>query len=185
MTDLSQLLDRHFRKVPVLAPGVFIAPTAVLAGDVTIGGHSSVWFGAVLRADLNRISIGRFSNIQDNCVLHITDVLPCVIGDYVTVGHGAIVHGCTIGNEVLIGMGAVILDGAVVEDQCIIGAGAVVTPGTRIPSGSLAVGTPAKVIRSLSQEERTKFKRWAEEYVKLAEAYKRAQSPGHTPITTP
>lgn len=182
MTDLRQLLDRHFGKTPVLGAGVFVAPTAVLVGDVTVGEHSSVWFGAVLRGDLNRISIGRCTNIQDNCVLHITDVLPCVIGDYVTVGHGAIVHGCSIGNEVLIGMGAVILDGAVIEDQCIIGAGAVVTPGTRIPSGSLAVGTPAKVIRSLDPEERARFKQWAEEYVRLAEAYRQAHSTGK--ITT-
>jgi gamma-carbonic anhydrase len=158
-------LDRFLRKPPRIGKGVFIAKTATVIGDVTIGAHSSVWYGAVLRGDINRIVVGHHANIQDNAVLHIADDFPCIVGSWVTVGHGAIVHACTVGEEVLVGMGAVILDGAVIGGQSLIGARALVTQGTKIPPGSLVLGAPAKVIRKLSKEERAGLKWWAEKYV--------------------
>jgi carbonic anhydrase/acetyltransferase-like protein (isoleucine patch superfamily) len=130
-----------------------------------MGDHSSIWYHAVARGDINRIVIGRHTNIQDNAVLHLADDYPCLIGDYVTVGHSAIVHACTVGDECLIGMGATILDGAVVGEQSLIGARALVTQRTEIPPGSLVMGSPAKVVRMLSAEERAGLKHWAEKYV--------------------
>ena len=118
---------------------------------MTLGAHSSVWYGAVLRGDINRIVVGHHSNIQDNAVLHLADHFPCLVGNWVTVGHGVIIHACTVGDEVLVGMGAVILDGAVIGKQSIIGAKALVKEGTKIPSGSLVLGAPAKVVRPLTK----------------------------------
>jgi carbonic anhydrase/acetyltransferase-like protein (isoleucine patch superfamily) len=140
-------------------------------GDVTLGDHSSVWCNAVLRGDINRIAVGRHTNIQDNAVLHLADEFPCLLGDYVTIGHGAIVHACTVGDQVLVGMGSVLLDGAVIGEQSLVGAGAVVTAGTQIPPGSLVLGTPAKVARELSQQERLELKTLAEKYVRAAAYY--------------
>lgn len=130
-----------------------------------MGESSSVWYNAVVRGDINRIVIGHHSNVQDNAVLHLADDFPCLIGNWVTIGHSAIVHACTIGDESLIGIGSVVLDGAVIGRQCLIGAKAVVTPGTKIPDGSMVLGTPAKVVRDLSEEERGRLKHWAEKYV--------------------
>jgi len=127
--------------------------------------HSSVWYGAVLRGDINRIVVGHHSNIQDNAVLHLADDYPCLLGHWVTVGHGAIVHACKVGDEVLVGMGAVILDGAVIGKQSLIGARALVTQGMKIPPGSLVLGTPAKVVRKLTTAERAGLKWWAQKYV--------------------
>ena len=163
--QLEAQLSRFLRQPPTLGREVYIARTAVVVGDVTLGDHSSVWYNAVLRGDINRIVIGHHTNIQDNAVVHLADEFACHIGDWVTVGHSAIVHACTVGNECLIGMGAVILDGAIIGDQCLVGAKAVVTPGTRIPDGSMVLGTPAKVVRPLSQPERAQLRRWAEKYV--------------------
>jgi carbonic anhydrase/acetyltransferase-like protein (isoleucine patch superfamily) len=118
-----------------------------------------------LRGDINRIVVGHHSNIQDNAVLHLADELACIIGNWVTVGHSAVVHACTVGDEVLVGMGAVILDGAVIGKQSIIGAKALVTQGTKIPPGSLVLGAPAKVVRKLSKQERAGLKWWAQKYV--------------------
>ena len=165
MGALNQQLDKFLRKTPKLGKGVYLARTAVVLGDVTIGAHSSVWYGAVLRGDINRIVVGHHSNIQDNAVLHVADDFGCIVGNWVTVGHGAIVHACTVGDEVLVGMGAVILDGAIIGKQSIIGAKALVTQGMKIPPGSLVLGAPAKVVRKLSKEERAKLKWWAEHYV--------------------
>ena len=117
MKNLAKQLDTFLRKTPKLGRGVYIAKTAVVIGDVTLGAYSSVWYGAVLRGDINRIVVGHHSNIQDNAVLHLADDFPCIVGNWVTVGHGAIVHACTVGDEVLVGMGAVILDGAVIGKQ--------------------------------------------------------------------
>ena len=158
-------LDRFLRKNPRLGKGVYLAQTAVVLGDVTLGAHSSVWYGAVVRGDINRIVIGHHSNIQDNAVLHLADHFPCIIGNWVTVGHSAIVHACQVGNEVLVGMGSVILDGAVIGKQSIVGAKALVTQGMKIPPGSLVLGSPAKIVRKLSREERAGLKWWAEKYV--------------------
>jgi carbonic anhydrase/acetyltransferase-like protein (isoleucine patch superfamily) len=158
-------LSTYLRQQPVLGQGVFIARGAVVLGDVTLGDYSSVWYNAVLRGDINRIAVGRNTNIQDNAVLHLADDLPCILGEWVTVGHSAIVHACTVGDESLIGIGAVVLDGAVIGRQCLIGAKSVVTPGTQIPDGSMVLGTPAKVVRALSDKERGELKHWAEKYV--------------------
>ena len=165
MDGMRQQLDTFLRKPPVLGDGVYIARTAVVLGDVTIGDHSSIWYHTVVRGDINRIVIGHHTNIQDNSVVHLADDYPCVIGSYVTVGHSAIVHACTVGDECLIGMGAVILDGAVIGEQSLIGAKALVTQRMEIPPGSLVMGAPAKVVRALKPEERAALKSWAEKYV--------------------
>ena len=162
---MDKQLDRFLGKSPKLGKGAFIAKTATVIGDVTLGANSSVWFSAVLRGDINRVVVGHHSNIQDNSVLHVADDFPCIVGNWVTVGHGAIVHACKVGDEVLVGMGAVILDGAVIGKQSLIGARALVTQGTKIPPGSLVLGAPAKVVRALTKKERAGLKWWAEKYV--------------------
>jgi carbonic anhydrase/acetyltransferase-like protein (isoleucine patch superfamily) len=164
-TQVRHQLDTFLRKPPVLGAGVYIARGAVVLGDVTLGDHSSVWYNAVVRGDINRIVLGHHTNIQDNAVIHLADDFPCLIGDWVTVGHSAIVHACTVGDETLVGMGAVLLDGAVIGRQCLIGAKAVVTPGSRIPDGSMVLGTPGKIVRVLTEQERGNLKLWAEKYV--------------------
>src|SRR3982751_4614269 len=165
MSKLRKQLDRFLLKKPKLGKGVYIARGAAVLGDVTLGDHSSVWYNAVLRGDINRIVVGHHTNVQDNAVLHLADDFPCIVGNYVTIGHSAVVHACTVGDEVLVGMGAVILDGAVIGKQSIIGAKALVTQGTKIPPGSLVLGAPAKVVRALSREERAGLKAWAQKYV--------------------
>jgi gamma-carbonic anhydrase len=165
MGKLDNQLDRFLRQPPKLGKKVFIAKSATVIGDVTIGAQSSVWYGAVLRGDINRIVVGHHSNIQDNAVLHLADDFPCLLGNWVTVGHGAIVHACKVGDEVLVGMGAVVLDGAVIGRQSLIGAKALVTQGARIPPGSLVLGAPARVVRKLTPAERAGLKWWAEKYV--------------------
>jgi carbonic anhydrase/acetyltransferase-like protein (isoleucine patch superfamily) len=163
--QLERQLDTFLRRQPVLGLGVYIARGAVVFGDVTIGDHSSVWYNAVVRGDINRIVIGHHTNIQDLAVIHLADEFPCLIGNWVTVGHSAVVHACTVGDETLIGMGSIILDGAIVGNQCLIGARALVTPGMSIPDGSLVFGAPAKVVRELTPEERGELRYWAEKYV--------------------
>jgi carbonic anhydrase/acetyltransferase-like protein (isoleucine patch superfamily) len=163
--ELDQQLDKFLRAKPQLGAGVYIARGAVVLGDVRLGDHSSVWYNAVVRGDINYVSIGHHTNVQDNAVLHLADDFPCILGNYVTVGHSAIVHACTVGDEVLIGMGAIILDGAVIGDQSLIGAKALVTGGMKIPPGSLVLGSPAKVVRALTDEERAGLKHWADKYV--------------------
>jgi carbonic anhydrase/acetyltransferase-like protein (isoleucine patch superfamily) len=165
MSKLSKQLDRFLSKIPTIGKGVYIARGAAVLGDVTLGDYSSVWYNAVLRGDINRIAVGHHSNVQDNAVLHLADDFPCIIGNYVTIGHSAVVHACTVGDEVLVGMGAVILDGAEIGRQSLIGAKALVTQGTKIPAGSLVLGAPAKVVRVLTKEERAGLKAWAQKYV--------------------
>jgi carbonic anhydrase/acetyltransferase-like protein (isoleucine patch superfamily) len=165
VNKLARQLDKFLRQTPKLSKGVYIAKTAVVIGDVTLGAHSSVWYGAVLRGDINRIVVGHHTNIQDNAVLHLADDFPCILGNWVTVGHSAIVHACKVGDETLVRMGAVILDGAVIGRQSIIGAKALVTQGTKIPPGSLVLGAPAKVIRPLTKTECAGLKWWAQKYV--------------------
>jgi carbonic anhydrase/acetyltransferase-like protein (isoleucine patch superfamily) len=173
MSEVEQQLNTFLGRQPVIGKDVYISPGAAVVGDVRLGDFSSVWYNAVLRGDINYIEVGHHSNVQDNCVLHLADEYPCVIGNYVTVGHGAIVHACTVGNEVLVGMGAIILDGAVIGDQTIIGAGALVTQGEEIPPGSMVFGSPATVVRSLSVQERERIKGFADKYVELAAYYLR------------
>ncbi len=150
---------------PDIAASAFVAPSAEVIGRVSIGDEASVWFNATLRGDIHEIVIGAHSNIQDNVVVHLAHDLGCYVGEWVTVGHGAIIHACTIRDEVLVGMGAIILDGAVIGERSIVGAGALVTGGTEIPPGSLVLGSPAKVVRGLSEAEQADVKTWAEKYV--------------------
>lgn len=150
---------------PQIDSSAFIAPSADVIGRVTIGEDASVWYNATVRGDINEIVIGPRSNIQDNAVVHLADDLGCYVGELVTVGHGAIIHACTICDEALIGMGAIVLDGAVIGERSIVGAGALVTGGTEVPPGSLVLGSPAKVVKTLSAEEQSKVKGWAEKYV--------------------
>ncbi len=165
MGKLETQLDTFLRRRPRLGKGVYLAKTAVVVGDVKLGDYSSVWYNAVLRGDINRIVVGHHTNIQDNAVLHLADEFPCLLGNYVTVGHSAIVHACKVGDEVLIGMGAVILDGAVIGKQSLIGANALVKQGMKIAPGSLVLGAPAKVVRRLTPKERAGLKYWATKYV--------------------
>jgi len=159
-------------KKPRIHPSVFVAPGAVVLGDVSIDADGSVFFGAVIRAEYDRIAIGRGTNIQDNCVLHVDEGFPLSVGQNVTVGHGAILHGCTVGDNTLIGMGAIVLNGAVIGRNCIIGAGALVTQNTVIPDGSLAVGSPAKVRRPVTEAEIAANAASAAGYVTEGQQYK-------------
>jgi carbonic anhydrase/acetyltransferase-like protein (isoleucine patch superfamily) len=164
MHNHTALLDKFLRAKPKVGREVYIAKGAVVVGDVTLGDFSSVWYNAVLRGDINRIVVGHHTNIQDNAVLHLAEEYPCLVGNYVTIGHSAIVHACTVEDEVLVGMGATIMDGAVIGAQSLVGAHALVTQGTRIPVGSLVLGTPAEVIRSLTFDERLAIRTSAESY---------------------
>ncbi len=138
---------------PNIHPDTFIAEGAVVVGKAILKQGASVWYNAVVRADVAEIIVGQYSNIQDNCVVHVDYDVPTIIGDYVTVGHGAILHACKIGNNTLIGMGAVVLDRAIIPENCLVAAGALVPPGKTFPSGSLILGNPAKVVRTLTEEE--------------------------------
>ena len=150
---------------------VFIAPGAIVIGAVDLAPESSIWFGAVLRGDINRIVIGAQSNVQDGSVLHVSDDHACILGERVTVGHRAIVHACTVGDEVLVGMGAIILDGAQIGARSIIAAGALVTKNMQVPAGSLVMGSPARVVRPLTDEEQQANARLALKYVAISRCY--------------
>jgi carbonic anhydrase/acetyltransferase-like protein (isoleucine patch superfamily) len=145
-------------KTPVVADDAYLAPTAVLIGDVTVSAGASIWFGAVLRGDNSQIVIGEGSNVQDNCVIHCADGLPTIVGANVTIGHMAMLEGCTIGDGALIGMGAIVLQRARVGAASLVAAGSVVGEGVEIPDGVLAAGTPAKVKKALEGSSR----RWVE-----------------------
>lgn len=161
-------------KVPDIPQSTFVAPNATVLGDVAIGEGSGVWFGAVIRGDSNRMRIGSRTNIQDLCVLHVDEHNELSIGDDVTVGHRAILHGCRISDRVLIGMGATVMNGAKIGSDSIVGAGALVTEGADIPQGSLVIGFPAKVRRPLTDEEITLIRRSAEHYAEYAQMYLKA-----------
>jgi carbonic anhydrase/acetyltransferase-like protein (isoleucine patch superfamily) len=159
----------------------FIAPCAVVIGDVTIDAESSIWFGAVVRGDTETICIGRQTNIQDGCILHADEGFPCTLGDRVTLGHGAIVHGATVEDDCLIGMRAVVMNGAKIGKGGIVAAGSVVTEGTDIPPGSIAIGQPAKVKRAVTERDRERIQHAAQHYVAAAKVYREArQSDGET-----
>jgi carbonic anhydrase/acetyltransferase-like protein (isoleucine patch superfamily) len=157
---------------PRIDPGCFVAATATVLGDVEIGAESSVWFGAVVRGDINAIRIGRRTNVQDLCTLHVDAGYDLLIGDEVTIGHRAIVHGCHVGDRVLVGMGAILMNGARVGEECIIGAGAVVTEHAEIPRHSLVLGIPGKVVRTLAAEEVRGIRESADVYAKGAARYR-------------
>ena len=169
---LSDRLTRYLDTPPTIHASAFVASGAVVIGDVTLAEESSVWFQAVLRGDINRIVIGPRSNVQDGAVVHLADDYGAFLGELVTVGHKAVLHACTIADEVLVGMGAIILDGAEIGARSIIGAGALVTGGTKIPAGSLVLGSPAKVVRTLSLDDQAGIKVWAEKYVALSRAFR-------------
>ena len=158
---------------PVTPPeSTLVFPGAVIVGDVTVGEHCSIWYNAVIRADEEVIVIGDETNVQDNAVLHVTTGLPLIVGKGVTVGHGAILHSCTVGDNSLIGMGATVLDGAVVGKDCIVAAGALVTGRTVIPDGSMVMGSPAKVKRELTADEIAHIAQNAQTYRELKEGYR-------------
>ncbi|MFW5685855.1 MAG: gamma carbonic anhydrase family protein [Spirochaetota bacterium] len=169
MSEATGNLYAYEGSRPHLGEEVFIAPGAVVIGDVTIGDRSSVWFNVTARGDIHWIRIGRDTNIQDNSVLHVTnETHPLSIGDRVTCGHAVTLHGCTVHDECLIGIGAVVLDGAVVESGSMVAAGALVPPGMTVPSGMLVAGVPARPLRPLRDEERENLAASAARYVKYA-----------------
>ncbi|MCQ4079922.1 gamma carbonic anhydrase family protein [Streptomyces sp. RB6PN25] len=157
---------------PAVEPEAFVAPTAVVLGDVHIAGGASVWYHAVLRGDCDRITIGASSNIQDNCTVHADPGFPAVVGERVSVGHNAVLHGCTVGNDVLVGMGATVLNGAHIGAGSLVAAAALVPQGLQVPPGSLVAGVPAKVKRQLTDEEREMVRLNAEHYVQLARTHR-------------
>ena len=171
MMTVQERLAKHLSLTPETAQANWVSKDATVVGDVTMGPKSSVFYGAVLRGDIARIIVGEGSNIQDNVVVHLADDLDAVIGKYCTIGHAAIVHACTIEDECLIGMGATVLDGAKIGARSIVGAGAVVTPRTQIPPGSMVLGSPAKVVRQLTEEEQKNLRKWAEKYVHVSAAH--------------
>lgn len=154
-------------KMTKIHPDTFIAESADVIGDVVMDKGSSIWYSAVVRGDMNYINIGKHTNIQDNVTLHVDTNAPLKIGDYTTIGHNAVVHGCTVGNNCLIGMGAVILNGATIGDNCIIGAGAIITEGAVISSNSLVIGIPGKMRRQVTEEEIKTIKQNAKRYEEL------------------
>jgi carbonic anhydrase/acetyltransferase-like protein (isoleucine patch superfamily) len=153
---------------------VFIAPNATVLGNVNFGKNTSIWFGAVVRADKDDINIGESSNVQDNAVIHTSRGFPVFIGHQVSIGHGAILHGCRIGDRVLVGMGAVVLNGAEIGEDSILGAGTVVTERAKIPAGSLVLGVPGKIIKPTSPEQKKSIITNAESYLELAQRYRDA-----------
>lgn len=175
---MTSALRRYQGIEPQLGERVFIDPASVVIGDVVLGDDCSVWPMTVIRGDMHRIRIGARTSVQDGSVLHIThasdfnpDGFPLTVGDDVTIGHKAILHGCTLGNRILVGMGAIVMDGVVVDDEVIIAAGAVVTPGKHLESGYVYAGNPAKAMRPLKDKERAFFAYTAGNYVKLKDRF--------------
>ncbi|MEB0005374.1 gamma carbonic anhydrase family protein [Pseudomonas sp. MH9.2] len=171
-------IRKYQHHIPVLAERAFVDYSAEVIGDVEIGADSSIWPLTVIRGDMHHIRIGARTSVQDGCVLHIThagpfnpDGFPLLIGDEVTIAHKVMLHGCTVGNRILIGMGSIVMDGAVVEDEVIIGAGSLVPPGKRLESGFLYVGSPVKQVRALTDKERAFFSYSASNYVKLKDQH--------------
>lgn len=157
---------------PILGQDVYVAETAVVVGDVHIGDQSSLWFGAVVRGDCFPIRIGKRTNVQDNAVVHVTGGLAkTTIGDDVTIGHAAVVHGCTLGDRCLIGIGSVVLDGAVIGDDSLVAAGALVTPGTQVPPRSVVLGRPARVTRTLGDKDLERIRLGASSYLGFAREF--------------
>ena len=168
---IQQRLAQFLGKTPDVSGAIFVAPNATVMGDVTLGPQSSVFYGAVLRGDINRIVVGEGSNLQDNVVVHLSDDAGVRIGDHVTVGHAAIIHACTIDDGCLIGMGATILDHAHIGADSLVGANALVPQGFSCPPGSLVFGSPARVVRALTDEERGAGRRLAAKYREVAKAH--------------
>ncbi len=168
---LPERLALYLGRSPEISAAAFVAPNAIVVGDVTLGARSSVWYGCVLRGDINSITVGEGSNVQDSTIVHLADDYGVRIGHHTTIGHAAIIHACEIGDECLVGMGATILDGARIGDRCIVGANALVTQRFVAPAGSMILGAPAKVVRPLTEEEQRGLRRWAEKYIEVAGAH--------------
>jgi carbonic anhydrase/acetyltransferase-like protein (isoleucine patch superfamily) len=168
---VEQRLAVHLSRTPDTTQAAFVAPNATVVGDVVLGPGSSVWYGCVLRGDINRIEIGAGSNVQDGTIVHLSDDHGVRVGRHSTIGHAAIIHACEIGDECLIGMGATVLDGAKIGDGCIVGANALVTQRFVAPPGSMVLGAPAKVVRPLTPTERAGLRGWAEKYERVAAAH--------------
>ncbi len=159
-------------KEPVIGERVFIAKNATVFGDITLADDVSIWYNVTIRADVEKVVIGKCSNVQDGTVIHVTkDKYPTIIGDYVTIGHNATLHGCTIQNNVLVGIGAIILDNTVISENTIIAAGSLVPPNKTFPPNSLIMGSPAKVVKTLSDEEIKSITDYAERYVQYKNIY--------------
>ena len=169
-------LKRFQHAKPQIAEASFVASNATLIGDVRLGRDSSVFYGAILRGDIEMIRIGEGTNVQDGCIIHLADDLGATVGAYCTVGHAAIIHGCTIGDLCLVGMQSVILDGAEIGDECLIGAGALVTSRTKIPARSLVLGSPAKVVRQLTEAEILSLRASADKYITVSRAHAALQA---------
>jgi carbonic anhydrase/acetyltransferase-like protein (isoleucine patch superfamily) len=171
-------LENYLDNYPVVGERVFLHQSSQVIGEVTLGDDSSIWCNTVLRGDVNRIVIGRGSNVQDLTMVHVShkttdkpDGSPLIIGDYVTVGHSVILHGCTIGNECLIGMGSIVMDDVMIPDRVMVGAGSLVSPGKVLESGMLYMGRPAKAVRALTTEELAYLKYSAEHYMRVKNNY--------------
>jgi carbonic anhydrase/acetyltransferase-like protein (isoleucine patch superfamily) len=162
-------------KAPIIDNTCFIAENATVVGDVTIEENTNIWYSVAIRSDMDITTIGRNTNIQENSTVHNDFGISTTIGDNVTVGHNCIIHGCSVGNNVLVGMGSIILNGAEIGDNTIIGAGSLVTQNKKIPSGVLCMGSPAKVVRELTEEEIKSIKSSAEHYVELGREHKKTQ----------
>ncbi len=158
-------------KTPKVDKTAYVASTAVVTGDVVIGENSSIWYNTVARGDTNNIVVGKNTNIQDACILHVSDYHNLEIGDNVVAGHCAILHACKIGNNVLIGMGATVLDGAEIGDNCVIGAGALVSPGKKIEAGSVVMGSPAKLVREFRDTDQGMIDEIVKRYIELKDVY--------------
>ena len=172
------LLRAYKGKSPKLGERVFVAETAAIIGDVELGDDCSIWYGTVIRGDVNQIRIGARTNIQDNCTLHVTgDVWPVFFGEEVTLGHGVIAHGCRVGRGSLLGIGSRILDGAVIGEECIVAAGSLVTEGMQVPDRTLVMGSPAKIRRELTAEDLQYLGRFHRYYLEYKETYL-AEGPG-------
>jgi carbonic anhydrase/acetyltransferase-like protein (isoleucine patch superfamily) len=190
VVDLTTMpLAPYLHTAPVLGERVYLHPSCQVIGDVTLGDDSSVWCNTVLRADVNRIVIGRGTNVQDLTVGHVShktaeipDGSPLIVGDYVTVGHSVILHGCIIGNECLIGMGSVIMDDVVIPDRVMIAAGSLISPGKKLESGMLYMGRPAKAVRALTEKEIADLMHSAEHYMELKDNYLRGSASSTYPL---
>lgn len=158
---------------PEIHPSAFVASSADLLGAITLGEDSSVWFGCVLRADIERIRVGRGSNLQDGTVVHLSSTLGTEVGDYVTCGHRTLLHACKVGDEVLVGMGAIIMDGAEIGARSLVAAGSLVTKDQIVPPGSLVMGSPAKLVRDLSEAEQSANRALAEKYIRVSREHAR------------
>ncbi|MEM9400525.1 MAG: gamma carbonic anhydrase family protein [Verrucomicrobiota bacterium] len=168
---VEERLEKFLGKDPQIEEAAFVAPNATVIGDVRLSKNVSVWYQCVLRADINSIVVGEGSNIQDGVVVHLADHAGVTIGRHCTIGHSAIIHACSLGDECLVGMGATVLDHANIGSRSIIGANSLVTRGMEIPEGSLVYGSPAKVVKTLDEEAQSGLIQWAEKYIKVAQAH--------------